>query len=74
MPLTKSDHYLSLWASCDAFRGGIDASLYLDYALFTLLIKYVSDKYANSTDFEPAVREGAFRRNLRSRGPNDACW
>lgn len=55
MPLKKSDLYASLWASCDALRGGMDASMYKDYVLFMLFIKYVSDKYANSTDFEPAV-------------------
>jgi len=33
----------------------MDASLYKDYVLFMLFIKYVSDKYANSTDLEPAV-------------------
>lgn len=55
MPLKKSDLYASLWASCDALRGGMDASMYKDYVLFMLFIKYVSDKYANSTDFAPAV-------------------
>jgi len=55
MPLKKSDLYASLWASCDALRGGMDASMYKDYVLFMLFIKYVSDKYANSADFEPAV-------------------
>jgi len=55
VPLKKSDLYASLWASCDALRGGMDASMYKDYVLFMLFIKYVSDKYADSTDFEPAV-------------------
>ena len=55
MPLKKSDLYASLWASCDALRGGMDASMYKDYVLFMLFIKYVSDKYADSADFAPAV-------------------
>jgi len=55
MAIKKSDLYSSLWASCDALRGGMDASQYKDYVLFMLFIKYVSDKYANSTDFAPAV-------------------
>ncbi len=55
MAIKKSDLYSSLWASCDALRGGMDASQYKDYVLFMLFIKYVSDKYANSTDFRPAV-------------------
>jgi type I restriction enzyme M protein len=55
MALKKSDLYASLWASCDALRGGMDASQYKDYVLSMLFIKYVSDKYANSTDFKPPV-------------------
>ena len=55
MPLKKSDLYSSIWASCDQLRGGMDASQYKDYVLFMLFIKYISDKYANSADFAPAV-------------------
>ena len=46
MALKKSELYSSLWASCDALRGGMDASRYKDYVLVLLFIKYVSDKYA----------------------------
>lgn len=46
MAIKKSDLYSSLWASCDALRGGMDASQYKDYVLVLLFIKYVSDKYA----------------------------
>ena len=55
MALKKSDLYSSLWASCDELRGGMDASQYKDYVLFMLFIKYISDKYGNSTDFAPPV-------------------
>ncbi|MEN3813563.1 N-6 DNA methylase [Chromobacterium piscinae] len=55
MAIKKSDLYSSLWASCDALRGGMDASQYKDYVLFMLFIKYISDKYANSDDFAPPV-------------------
>ena len=55
MALKKSDLYASLWASCDELRGGMDASQYKDYVLFMLFIKYVSDKYGKSKDFEPPV-------------------
>lgn len=55
MAIKKSDLYSSLWASCDELRGGMDASQYKDYVLFMLFIKYVSDKYADSDDFAPAV-------------------
>jgi type I restriction enzyme M protein len=55
MAIKKSDLYASLWASCDELRGGMDASQYKDYVLFMLFIKYVSDKYGDSDDFEPPV-------------------
>ena len=55
MAIKKSDIYLSLWASCDELRGGMDASQYKDYVLFILFIKYVSDKYGDSDDFAPPV-------------------
>lgn len=31
MAVKKSELYSSLWASCDALRGGMDASQYKDY-------------------------------------------
>lgn len=43
MAIKKSDLYSSLWASCDALRGGMDASQYKDYVLVMLFLKYVSD-------------------------------
>ena len=63
MAIKKSDLYSSLWASCDALRGGMDASQYKDYVLF---IKYVSDKYGDSDDFAPPVviPEGASFRDM----------
>src|SRR5947208_15256952 len=55
MAIKKSELYSSIWASCDALRGGMDASQYKDYVLFMLFIKYISDKYGNSDDFAPPV-------------------
>ena len=55
MALKKSELYGSLWASCDALRGGMDASQYKDYVLSLLFIKYVSDKYAGQV-FAPITR------------------
>ncbi len=46
MAVKKSEIYSSLWASCDALRGGTDASQYKDSVLVLLFVKYVSDKYA----------------------------
>jgi len=59
MALKKSDLYSSLWSSCDALRGGMDASQYKDYVLVLLFIKYVSDKYAGQPYAEITVPAGA---------------
>lgn len=58
MAIKKSELYSSLWASCDALRGGMDASQYKDYVLALLFIKYVSDKYANDPDALIEIPEG----------------
>jgi len=74
MAIKKSDLYSSLWASCDELRGGMDASLYKDYVLFMLFIKYVSDKYADSDDFAPAVvipKGASFRDMIALKGKSD---
>lgn len=34
-----------LWQACDTFRGKIDSSIYKDYVLVMLFIKYISDIY-----------------------------
>ena len=52
----------------------MDASQYKDYVLFMLFIKYITDKYANSSDFAPPVTipEGAsFTDMLVLRGKSD---
>lgn len=43
MAVKKTELYSSLWASCDALRGGMDASQYKDYILTLLFMKYVTD-------------------------------
>jgi type I restriction enzyme M protein len=72
--IKKSDLYSSLWASCDELRGGMDASQYKDYVLFMLFIKYVTDKYGNSSDFAPPVtipKGASFSDMLALRGKSD---
>ena len=74
MAVKKSDLYASLWASCDELRGGMDASLYKDYVLFMLFIKYVSDKYADSDDFAPPIvipKGASFRDMVALKGKSD---
>src|SRR6266699_3047301 len=74
MAIKKSDLYSSIWASCDQLRGGMDASQYKDYVLFMLFIKYITDKYCNSTDFAPPVtipKGASFKDMLELRGKSD---
>jgi len=74
MAIKKSDLYSSIWASCDELRGGTDASQYKDYVLFMLFIKYITDKYGNSTDFAPPVtipKGASFKDMLELRGKSD---
>ena len=74
MAIKKSDLYSSLWQSCDELRGGMDASQYKDYVLFMLFIKYITDKYGDSTDFAPPVtipKGAGFMEMLELRGKSD---
>jgi type I restriction enzyme M protein len=74
MAIKKSDLYSSLWALCDELRGGMDASQYKDYVLSMLFLKYVSDKYADSDDFEPSVvvpKGSSFKDMVALKGKSD---
>src|SRR5579859_6543679 len=59
MALKKSELYSSIWSSCDALRGGMDASQYKDYVLVLLFIKYISDRYKGRPFAEITVPQGA---------------
>jgi type I restriction enzyme M protein len=41
--ITQKDINDAVWKACDTFRGSIDPSVYKDYVLTMLFIKYVSD-------------------------------
>lgn len=72
MALKKSELYSSLWSSCDALRGGMDASQYKDYVLSLLFIKYVSDKYDGQPFAPITIPEGAsFRAMIAMKGQSD---
>ncbi|MCB1937763.1 MAG: N-6 DNA methylase [Rhodocyclaceae bacterium] len=64
MAIKKSELYSSLWASCDALRGGMDASQYKDYVLVMLFIKYISDKYAGQPFAPIQVPAGASFKDM----------
>ena len=59
MAIRKSELYSSLWASCDALRGGMDASQYKDYVLVLLFLKYISDKWAGQPYAPLVIPEGS---------------
>lgn len=42
---TQSQINQVLWEACDTFRGKIDSSIYKDYILVMLFVKYLSDAY-----------------------------
>lgn len=72
MAVKKSEIYSSLWASCDALRGGMDASQYKDYVLVLLFVKYVSDKYAGDPNGLIEVPEGgSFADMVALKGDKD---
>ena len=64
MALKKSEIYSSLWSSCDALRGGMDASQYKDYVLVLLFIKYVSDKHAGQPYAPITIPPGASFKDM----------
>lgn len=43
--ITQEDINNAVWKACDTFRGSIDPSVYKDYVLTMLFIKFLSDVY-----------------------------
>ncbi|QBZ84182.1 type I restriction-modification system subunit M [Hydrogenovibrio crunogenus] len=72
MAIKKTELYSSLWASCDALRGGMDASQYKDYVLTLLFMKYVSDKYKGDPYGMIVVPDGgSFEDMLKLKGDKE---
>lgn len=42
-PVTQSEINNAAWSACDTFRGVVDPSVYKDYVLTMLFLKYISD-------------------------------
>ena len=58
MPTTainQDDINKAVWSACDSFRGTVDPSIYKDFILTTLFLKYISDVYKDR--YEELVAE-----------------
>lgn len=42
-PINQDDINAAVWNACDTFRGTVDSSIYKDYVLTMLFLKYLSD-------------------------------
>ncbi len=72
MAVKKSELYTSLWNSCDELRGGMDASLYKDYVLTLLFVKYVTDRFKGDRYAEIEIPEGgSFEDLVATKGKSD---
>ena len=72
MAVKKSELYSSLWSSCDELRGGMDASLYKDYVLTLLFVKYVTDRYMGDRYAQIEIPEGgSFHDMINAKGKSD---
>lgn len=71
MAIKKSDIYRSLWDSCDQLRGGMDASLYKDYILTLLFVKYVSDRVGKADALIEVPQGCSFEDIRKLRGTKD---
>ena len=72
MAVKKSELYSSLWDSCNELRGGMDSSLYKDYILTLLFVKYVTDKFKGDRYAEIEIPEdGSFLDMIAAKGKND---
>ena len=49
-PISQDDINTAVWAACDTFRGTVDPSIYKDYVLTMLFLKYVSDVWQDHYD------------------------
>ena len=49
-PVTQAEINKAAWGACDTFRGVVDPSIYKDYVLTILFLKYVSDVWRDHHD------------------------
>jgi type I restriction enzyme M protein len=48
--ISQDDINAAVWGACDTFRGTVDPSIYKDYVLTMLFLKYVSDVWQDHYD------------------------
>lgn len=58
MAVRKNEIYSQIWAACDKLRGGVEPARYKDYILTLLFIKYVSDRFKSSDNWDIEIPEG----------------
>ena len=49
-PIAQDKINGAVWAACDSFRGTVDASVYKDFVLTMLFLKYISDVWQDHYD------------------------
>jgi type I restriction enzyme M protein len=49
-PITQDSINAAVWSACDTFRGTVDPSIYKDFVLTMLFLKYVSDVWQDHYD------------------------
>lgn len=64
--ITQKDINDAVWKACDTFRGSIDPSVYKDYVLTMLFIKYLSDVYDDKIEAYLEKYKGDQERAERS--------
>ena len=64
--ITQQDINNAVWKACDTFRGTIDPSVYKDYVLTMLFIKYLSDVHDDKMDEYLEKYKGDRERAIRA--------
>jgi type I restriction enzyme M protein len=49
-PINQNDINKAVWGACDTFRGTVDPSIYKDFVLTMLFLKYISDVHQDKYD------------------------
>lgn len=64
--ITQTDINNAVWKACDTFRGSIDPSVYKDYVLTMLFIKYLSDVHDDKYETYLEKYKGEHERAKRA--------